>query len=125
MPVIDLLWSATKYEAIWCWQHKEMLIGGGLGIWKLIKSGKAFFAGQFTAQINTSIQEGLKPIEAVITSHAQEDKARDEKNAEKFQETDERLLDIRNHINDRMDAFVIALDKISDRLRSGAPHYGD
>ncbi len=41
----DVIWAATKYEAIWIWQHKEMFVSGAIGVRYLIRHLKRVIPG--------------------------------------------------------------------------------
>lgn len=118
MTAADWIWSVTKYEAVWAWQHKEMLIGGGLGAWRLIKSGKAFFTGQLAAEIG----KGIAPIHTLIADHEKKDAERETAMQNRFLDLKEKNGERLDRINNRMDGFVVGLNKISDKL---SPHFGD
>ncbi len=41
----DVIWAATKYEAMWIWQHKEMFVSGVVGVRYLIRHLKRVIPG--------------------------------------------------------------------------------
>lgn len=95
-----MIWAATKYEALWLWQHKEMVVGGYFGIRKLIRHARKVVPGI----IHEAVGSALKAHEDL---------------------DDQRFRKVESDQNAGFDTLKRSIDDISTHLRGRAVASGD